>query len=753
MRACLAVLVLTVMVRGQPRPVSAQAPEVRGALDSVFVALGSIDSTGTVAPVQARCSVMAGRAGSLCDAFVRLRVAELDPSSANALRADQAFRTVHFSEDKWPYMWYGMGLTRIVLARAGNVAREGPLQPPGVTNEAAAGHAFVRALELEPELSLAAEALALAPIPREGASQMAKRLSMLRRVRHDTMVLSPTAWAMMGVVERIAGSPDSAAAVLGMALQLGADSGFAGYEMARAFFLAGREAEGRDAFAAATEHARSPLGRARFDRTIRLLGNPAEVVAWDSVPSDGRKAWFASFWDRRDVRDGRATGETLVEHFRRTEDAWRRYRVDIPRTGRHKDAIANGLRGSASGVSVVSNDEVYSGMLDVNAAPPDVYRASYDISAPFRTFTLPDDQLDDRGVIFLRHGNPSARATTVDEPELELWRYDLPTGPRFFAFREVQFDGTTGAGVLTPQIATAASKQQLCAIDERLCYVVKGRESIQAMNMRAEGLEAIRIGTTTDAHRRTFTGAINPIVQIYGLDRAEGGSPRLVGAFAIPADKLAHTSPPEAGGRTVYSVRLQLMAVGTAGRRTEIDTTRHFATARPLSEGEYLTGVVELPAPAGAHSASLVISQADGRGAVASLGTVTVPGRGGLVLSDVVLGREDSGVRWNSGATMVPLNPLNAYLVGGSAELYYQVSGQVQGVTFATRLEFFKAGEEDKPPKLAIAFRGEARADREEVVRTVALGELAPGRYRLRVTVTGNNNTATSTAWLAVNRK
>lgn len=100
--ACLAIL-------SMPIALPAQARDVRGALDSAFVILGAIDSTESVAAAQARCAAMTGRAGSLCGAFVLLRMAELDPTPANALRADQAFRAVHFSEDKWPYAWCGMG--------------------------------------------------------------------------------------------------------------------------------------------------------------------------------------------------------------------------------------------------------------------------------------------------------------------------------------------------------------------------------------------------------------------------------------------------------------------------------------------------------------------------------------------------------------------------------------------------------------------------------------------------------------------
>ncbi len=356
--------------------------------------------------------------------------------------------------------------------------------------------------------------------------------------------------------------------------------------------------------------------------------------------------------------------------------------------------------------------------------------------------------------------------------------------PLILFFAETDFDGTAGASVLVPTIAGADLQQigQLCGAGQGMCDelmryaqtegprltggignrrasaspVTSPRASTQDMTaLRDQGLERIRRAVTTDANPVTFDQPIEPIAQIYGLDAAAGGSPRLVVAFAIPGDKLSYSNPPEAGGRSVYPLRIRVLSADAGtGRRVQLDTTRQFATAQPLKAGQYLTGQVELPVSAGRHGATLILTQPDGRGALARLSTVVVPGAGrGLTLSDVVLGREGSGVRWNSGATMVPLNPLNAYLTAESAELYYQVGGQMQGVSYATRLEFFKAGEEDKPAKLAIAFRGDARSAREEVMRTVALGELAPGRYRLRVTVSGNNESATSTAWLAVNRK
>src|SRR5690606_38015039 len=144
----------------------------------------------------------------------------------------------------------------------------------------------------------------------------------------------------------------------------------------------------------------------------------------------------------------------------------------------------------------------------------------------------------------------------------------------------------------------------------------------------------------TDDHRRSFEQLLQPMVQIYGLDKAGGGTPRLLVSFAIPGDKLWGTQPPAAGGRTVYPVRIQLMttARGTP-RRYDIDTTRNFATAQPLGAGQFLTGTLELPVPPGTYAATVVLSQMDGRGALSRIEAVSAPTNGNrLSISSIVLG-------------------------------------------------------------------------------------------------------------------
>ena len=120
-------------------------------------------------------------------------------------------------------------------------------------------------------------------------------------------------------------------------------------------------------------------------------------------------------------------------------------------------------------------------------------------------------------------------------------------------------------------------------------------------------------------------------------------------------------------------------------------------------------------------------------------------------MSDLVLGREGSGTRWNSGATVVPLNPLNAWPVAAGAAVYFQLSGLVAGESYVTKYEFFLGSDDPKRgPRLSISGSQVASQSRLEVTRTLGLRNLEPGRYRVHVTTTGAGRSVTATGWMTI---
>ena len=769
-------------------PLAAQSAGERSAIDSVFTELARAVTVESLADA-GRCSAFSGVAEHLCLGALAAKHADLTDDRDAALTADHELRQVVQAAPDWAAGWYALGIARVALARTGVTARQGPLQPLGVSWVAGAGHALVRALELDSTLTGAATALAMIPIPREGASQLDGRLAMLRRVRP---LLGVAAMAGAARVERVAGSRDSAAVLWRRVLDRAVlDSGAVAVELTRDLFAAGHPEEGTAVLLAGAA-SETEEGVAVYRRELSWVAEPAELLAWDSTPPAERPTWLRQFWAGRDVREGWPDGARLIEHYRRVERAWKEFTLALPPSGRQRSASTTGgidtfvdeliehrLMGR-EGLNAELGVETGRGSQTIGTAR--LLLGQYQalgLDGPFRAFRTTQDVLDDRGIVWIRYGEPTRMVSSSGGEALQVWAYDQFSPPLILQFREENFDGQAGASRLVPSLINIAGRfrDQFCGIEQSLCAVRTTNEDQRYDDSRSletsglgeryaqtlldggrvntavvdrvvrEGEAQIARATTTDAAPRPFTASVAPLVQLYGL---RGAEPLALAAFAIPGEQLLGTQPPAAGGRTVYSVRMVLALLDAEGRRTDIDTVRHFAVPRPLGKGEYLTGTLEAPIPTGRYQGSLLLTQDDGRGAVASLPGIGVPGAGGtLTLSSIVLGREGSGAAWRAPSGPVALNPLGAFPEKGSAELYYQVAEMTVGAEYATTLEFLAA---DRPEEsaLTLTFTDTARERFAEVQRSVGLANLKPGRYRLRVTVTGAGRTAVETAVLTV---
>jgi hypothetical protein len=169
--------------------------------------------------------------------------------------------------------------------------------------------------------------------------------------------------------------------------------------------------------------------------------------------------------------------------------------------------------------------------------------------------------------------------------------------------------------------------------------------------------------------------------------------PELHVVFALPASRL---HPVEAaGGGIAYPLALRVVVFGEGSvAAAELDTLRVFRSPRPLGEGAFLTERVALRVPAGRHRYRFVVEEPHaGAGAVAGGEPFEVPAlEGGFAASDLVLGREGSGLVWRRAEGDVPLNPLQRFPVEGAAILYYEVYGLPQGASVLTRVSVRSAG-------------------------------------------------------------
>jgi hypothetical protein len=797
-------------------PLPAQQPADRVFLDSLFARLANASADSLTTPDCASRSTVA----SLCRGFVDIRQAELSHDKALAYRGVQTFERAVNAHGDWPFAWYGLAEARIEASRAGVVSHQGPLLPEGVSNEAGAGNALVRALQLDSTFLQAAVLLATAPIPREGASRLADRAAMLEHVRR---LLPAAALYAAGLVQREAGRRDAAVSFLRQALDTpGVDSGLVDVALARERYATDDPDAGRAALLAGADDT-TAAGRQAYRRELSWVASPAEVAAWDSLPAARRPAWLADFWASRDVADGRAPGSRLVEHYRRLEFALRAYRVTIPETGIQ---LAPGVAGtidyyadeylqqffaqrplSNDPDTVATSDAHFYNQLASQMNAVSGQGVLLGAADPFHEYRGDQELLDDRGVVYVRQGEPDARAHTIGGQAMELWLYDRPWGPLVLSFREVEFNGQVGASQLVPTLLTAdpALRDQLCHLRTSLCspggsvgfpslvgsagtcdaslgaawcsgftHRLLSAAGVAATNSQSNqidaelnfstpklahehdaGVQAIAVATTTDAFPQRFAHALEPVVQIYGLTHRPDGAGRLVMTFAVPLDELTYTTPPAAGGRAVFALHFHLAAASRAtGREFTLDTLREFASPLPLPPTGFLQGFLELRVPAGQYDASLTVTEGDDRGAVASLPRLSVASSAKqFTVSDLVFGRAGSSLQWHSGASAVPLNPLNAYPRGGTASIYFQAEGLAPDAEYRLRFEFFAAADDPHhPPRLTVSIPERATAASEEFSRTLGLRNLAPGRYRVRLTVEGAGTTATSTGEVTVVR-
>ena len=816
LRALLPAFTLLALASALP----AQAPADRRFLDSVVAGAQAARSVAEV-PAVSRCDGRDVDVARICTSALLLRRGQLDGQRDLVIAASDAAVRAVLDQGKWPYGWWVLGLVRLQLASDTALSREGPELPVGASNAVGAANAFMQALDFDATFAAAADALALTPEPREGTAALRDRLQALRRAR---ALLSPAALTASAIVERDAGSVDSAIALERRALSTGkVDSGVVLLSLARDLYRTDHPNDGRDALIRGATIA-TESSREAYRSELSWVATPKELSEWDAVAPGERSLWLTRFWAIRDVAEGRQDGERLIEHYRRIDYAMTHLRIALPETGRQRS-----LTFSVPGEYAKEQRGLAYALRNPDLCPEAARFAndarSLGADAPSRYYQPVQDLVDDRGMVWIRHGPPTRIKQSVGGETVEIWRYERPEGPLVLQFRAADFEGTSGAAVLVPSLLTISPgvRNQICDIETSLCSMLavarplepgdtllfppptnlvacKGcpppvdpvthlpvrrsrfDQSVSALNercrdpmarvlerqvyaegnllntaaivrARATGREQIDLATTTDTYHRDFAKAIHPVVEVYGLDRTDGGEPRLVVAFALPGGDLGYVKRDSSSGRVVYPVRMQVIAASErTGVRSSVDTMRQFSTNGPAANGQFLGGLLEVLVPAGQYAVSVVFTQADGHGAIAYLHAVAVPGgNADLNASDIVLGRANSGVHWNSGTADVPLNPLNTYPAGGQAEVYFQLSGLQPGTTYRITFELFRADDDPKrPPRLALSFTEATTQARVEVARTLGLQHLNPGRYRVKLTVSNNGAETSSTAWLTI---
>jgi len=640
--------------------------------------------------------------------LVALRLGELkaDPDFSDAL---SIFRRVSRANRGSPEAWHGLALSETGRAEweMSDGLNLGSRVGIKALERSAAAHR--RALKADVTYIPAALALARIELSLLDTARLAVARDALRRVAGAVAPGSPELLLALGRVERAAGNLDSAAVAFERYLLIGPNRPLGLLELARTRLALGRTDGEAPYYEGASLD--DPEATAGYRTDLQLLAADSVMWEFDRLKGQARAAYLHRFWTDRDHIELRAEGERLREHYRRILFA----RFHFPLT------ISRRFYGRR-----------------------DAYRSG-------------NTEVDDRGVIYIRQGEPAERLRPFVFGAMpnESWRYVRAEGDLLFHFSG-GYDGNGGGdlydyrlvqsvldlhgAVDAPRDQLILSRQSLSPLYSRMLNWGRfGSANAQARE-RNIGATSIAVGTTTDSYELQFAHRLGAVADLISVGRNTRGSlGHFVFGIAAPG-----TSARSATGGVEYSVRVRLAVLDRDDRLVaNLDTTVVIPLRRPLLENEWLVGRAELVLPPGRWSYRAALEQGDSTGLVLPRDSVRVENSDGisLGLSDIALGSRGRAVPWiTEVADTVLLAPSSLFRKGAEVELYYEASGATPGARYRHEITVLRAGgraSDRRRPLVALSFAEEAPAAVIRARRIVRLDRVKAGSYLVEVRITG----------------
>ncbi len=574
--------------------------------------------------------------------------------------------------------------------------------------ERAAAH-HRRALTSEPRFTPAALSLARLTLALSDTARLAQSIPVLRKAAAADHA-GPDVVLAYGRVERSAGRLDAAAGAFRRFLALGTNRALGQLELARTLLSSGSP-EGEIAYyeGASVSDARTA---SEFRADLVPLVADSGVAHLVGLTGERLALALAHFWNNRDRLEFRSQGERLREHYRRLHYA----RIHFPLT---------------------------------------ISRRFYGRLDAYRSGSL---ELDDRGIIYVRHGEPSIRLRPFVYGAMpnESWKYSRADGDLLLHFSS-GFDRNGGGDLYDYRLVQSVldlrgaddappdqlllSRQSLSpAYGRMLNWGRYGAAHARALE-RSIGAAGIMVGTTTDSYELQFRQRLGVVGDLIAVGRSPKG--RLAHfVFGIrAADAVASTL----AGETQYQVRARVVAFDRHDRPVaSVDTTLLLRYPRSLTPGEFVVGRAELVLPKGKWGYRAVLQQGDSLGVILPRDSVDVAVTGGekLELSDLALGVKDRSVPWiTDAADTVLLAPSKIFRKGANLELYYEVAGATAGASYRHEITVLRAemGATDRSrPLVALSFDEAASGSLIRSHRTVKLERLKSGSYIVEVKVSGD---------------
>lgn len=705
-----------------PLSLRAQSPDERVELERFQDSIGAtVDSIGLLALERKMIdSAKADRSNGMIHlklGFLSLRLGDLGGRDHYDDAASE-FQWAIDVQPSWPYAWYGMGLAEYGVGDSQISFVTGLKTMLGKDALTRSAVAFAKSAEIDPSFVRGLVDLANTALRQRVNIKLGVALEALRRAAPTTAGSEPEVLLARGRVEREVGDGDSALVAFNGYLQRGDNRGLGLLEVARTLLLLGRFEGVSPYFEGAVIDDSVTVNGYRAD--LATIATDSVLAEFDQQVGARRAAYLRRFWGERDLTELRTEGERVKEHYRRLFYARKNFQLTA--NNRHYDIVERYRSGS-------------------------------------RDF-------DDRGVIYIRHGEPSSRASYAApglEPN-ESWRYSRTDGDLIFHFiarEDVQdfklveslFDVLGFSNTVRLQDQTSSdnamaeqlmlSREQLSPIYRRLQSAGRGSSGRYQHQERRAGQESIALGTSSDSYELRFPNELKATSEVLAVGRDSNG-PLVQIAYAIAGSSL---EPVTVTRGFLYSVRLRFVAMDERGKVvSSLDTTRHFVAPERVPPNEHLVGRVGMSVPLGSLQYRLAIQQGDDTGMTLPRDTVRVgpTTSTALSLSDLVLGARSANLGWRrTPDDTVLFNPLRTYKRGEEMELYYEIEGlrlAPYTVELAVRKKgggggIFKKIFGGGSAAIKLKFQQQAVTPLVSTHRSLKLNRLKPGMYVLQLLV------------------
>ncbi len=624
-----------------------------------------------------------------------------------------------------PERWAELACTRAWLAGHGALSRDSWRMPLGTSWRHGAAEVALLILDRNPADPVAAPLYAalnedrvLARPDREVGARLAAAI--------DAGMTSSMVWRGCAEVGSRLGEYRRVDRCARDALAHGADSTFHLIHLAR---LAARNADtigASELLYSAVAAAVDSASKAAADWQVRWFLWPEEEAAWDTLAPGARASWFRRIMALRDVRDGRPAGARVVEHFNRLESVLGQFRMNVMPINRKRimelPAEPDGPGGGCDPANWGARGTYSEHTMQ-----------SYGASCVLREFRRWQSEIDDRGAVWMRFGEPVRRVFFAEPWPAEnfiwreAWSYQVDGQPIVVSFESEQWDGTNEATRIVP----TALRDFICALDNWRCYLnARGSSSEQLMSLREQDFQIIDAVTSMDNNAPPVSRHIRMGARYLRLwDPATG---RLIG-IAPWSIRLGDLEVRDG------LARFDLVAgMWDAQHEVGFDTVmpRNYRIPPGRDGDTQLTGVLDLPASPGITGWSLFARQEPDAGG-RSFDIEAAPlSTGALAISDLVLGAEGQGVKWTGASEPVILAPLG--VIDRKEEvlhLYFQVSSRAFHEDASIAIRVYRSDRRGDTPAIAVTMPARLGEGINEIRREIGLSELDSGTYRLEVEV------------------